>query len=150
MTETPQEPESFQPQQNVPPPIEQPSGSEQPASPPAEPLVGKVRTFAILCHILGFAGFVFPFGGNIIAPLVMWLINKEEYPQIDQHGKESVNFQISITIYALVCIPLTFICVGFFLAVAVGIFDMVAIIIAAVKASNGQFYRYPLCLRFIK
>lgn len=151
MTETPQEPESPQSQQNVPPPpIEQPVGSEQPASPPVQPLTGKARTFAILCHILGFAGFIFPFGGNIIAPLVMWLINKEEYPQIDQHGKESVNFQISITIYALVCIPLMSICVGFLLITAVGILDVVAIIVASVKAGNGEFYRYPLCIRFIK
>ena len=150
MTETPQEPESPPSQQNMPSPSDQPSGSEPPVSPPAQPLTGNARTFAILCHILAFAGFAFPFGGNIIAPLVMWLIKKEEYPQIDQHGKESVNFQISITIYALLCIPLTFICVGYFLWIALCILDVVAIIVASVKASNGELYRYPLSIRFIK
>ena len=151
MTEIPQEPESSPSQQDVPPPpIDQPAGSEVPPAPVVKPPADNARTFAILCHLLGFAGLVFPLG-NVLAPLVLWLINKQQYPQIDEHGKESVNFQISITIYLiLICMPLMFIVVGVFLMMGLVILDVVAIIVASVKASNGEVYRYPLSIRFIK
>ena len=107
------------------------------------------RTWAMFCHLGALAGYIIPFG-NIIAPLVIWLIKKDESPFVDDQGKESLNFQISITIYALVALLLTVIVIGFFLLLAVGIFALVMVIIAAVKANDGEKYRYPLCIRFIK
>jgi hypothetical protein len=106
------------------------------------------RTWAMLCHIGTFAGYIIPFG-HIIAPLVIWLIKKDESPFVDDQGKESLNFQISISIYAIIAALLTLVLIGVVLLIALLTFDMVMVIIAAVKSNSGEKYRYPLCLRFI-
>ena len=108
------------------------------------------RTWAMLCHLGGLGVYIIPSVGHIIAPLIFWLIKKDESPFVDDQGKESLNFQISITIYALVALLLTWVIIGFILLPAVGIFDLTMVIIAAVKANSGEKYRYPLCIRFIK
>jgi uncharacterized Tic20 family protein len=107
------------------------------------------RTWAMLCHIGTFVGYIIPFG-HIIAPLIIWLIKKDESPFVDDQGKESLNFQISISIYAVIAALLTLVVIGFVLVIALLTFDMVMVIIAAVKSNNGERYRYPLCMRFIK
>jgi len=108
------------------------------------------RMWGMFCHLAGLAGIVIPAVGNIVGPLIVWQIKKDEYPFVDEQGKEAVNFQISMTIYGLISAVLIFICVGFFLLAAVGVVDLVFLLIAAVKANNGQSYRYPLTIRFIK
>lgn len=109
------------------------------------------RMWAMICHLAGLAGFAIPIIiSNIIAPLVVWQIKKEDDHFIDENGKEALNFQISVSIYELVCIPLIFACVGIPLLIAVAIFDLVCIIIAAVKSNNGEYYRYPFTIRLIK
>jgi len=106
--------------------------------------------WAMFTHLAAFAGYIgIPFG-NIVGPLVIWLVKKETMPMVDTHGKESLNFQISVSIYAIPCILLAFVCVGFFLLAGLGIFAIVMIIMAAIKANRGQFHRYPLTIRFIK
>lgn len=112
-------------------------------------LTQEEKTMGMLCHLLGFAGFVIPFG-NIIGPLVLWLVKKDSSPFIDLHGKESLNFQISITIYASISSLLIFILIGFPMLIAVAIFAIVCMIKAAIKANDGQIYRYPATIRFIK
>ncbi len=107
------------------------------------------RMWAMLCHIGIFAGFFIPFG-NIIAPLVIWLTKKEESPLIEDQGKESLNFQISMTIYSLIAAVLTMIVIGFVLLAALAIFSIVMVIMAGVKANSGERYRYPLAIKFIK
>jgi len=107
------------------------------------------RLWGMLCHLAGLAGFAFPFG-NVILPLIFWQLKKNEYSFVDAQGKEAVNFQISMTIYGLVTIPLFFLCIGPFLLAAVAIVDLVFLVIAAIKANNGEPYRYPLTIRFIK
>jgi len=109
----------------------------------------EARTWAMLCHLGALAGYIIPFG-HIIAPLVIWLIKKDESPLVDDQGKESLNFQISLTIYAIVAGLLTLVVIGFILLIALGIFDLIFVIIAAIKANSGEKYRYPLCIRFIK
>jgi hypothetical protein len=109
----------------------------------------QARNWAVLCHLSALIGFIIPFG-NIIAPLVIWLIKKEESPFIDDQGKEAVNFQISMTIYAIISAILIFIIIGFVLLIAVGLLEIIFIIVAAVRASNGEKYRYPLSIHFIK
>jgi len=109
------------------------------------------RTWAMLCHLGGFGVYVVPTIGHLLAPLILWLIKKDESPFVDDQGKESLNFQISLTIYAVIAallIPLFGL--GVVLLIALGIFDVIIIIIAAVKANDGERYRYPLCIRFIK
>ena len=108
------------------------------------------KTLAMVCHLLGFAGYVFWFFGNILGPLILWLVKKDTSEFVDDQGKESLNFQISITIYGLGAGVLSLVFIGLPLLFAIGIFDIVMIIIAAVQANSGVRYRYPLCIRFIK
>lgn len=108
------------------------------------------RTWTIFCHLSGLLLFTsIPFA-NVIGPLVIWLIKKDEMPKVNEHGKAALNFQISMTIYALACIPLFLIVIGFFLLMAVGIVNIIFIIVASVNASNGKLYKYPLSINFIK
>ena len=117
-----------------------------------EELSKDARKWAMFCHLAGLAGLIpiAPVFGSVIAPLIIWQIKKDNFPFVDEHGKEALNFQISILIYAIVSGLLIFACVGAFLLPAVMIFDIVFLIIAAIKANNGFHYRYPLCIRFIK
>lgn len=117
-----------------------------------EELSKDARMWAMFCHLGGLAGLVpiVPAFGSIIAPLVIWQIKKNEFPFVDEQGKEAVNFQISMLLYAIICIPLCFICIGVFLLAAIGIVDIVFLLIAAIKANNGERYRYPISIRFIK
>lgn len=105
--------------------------------------------FAMLCHLTALSGLVIPFG-NIIGPLVIWLMKKDVYPVVDDQGKESLNFQISIFIYLIASAILIIILIGIILMVAVGVFAIVMTIIASIKANEGVKYRYPLCIRLIK
>jgi uncharacterized protein len=107
------------------------------------------RMWGMLCHLSTFAGYLIPFG-NIVGPLVIWLIKKEEYAFVEDQGKEALNFQISILIYSLVSGILVFAIIGLPLLLAVIIFDVVMTVIAAVKANGGEYYRYPLTIRFVK
>ena len=110
------------------------------------------RMWAMFCHLGGLAALlpIMPVVGGIIAPLIIWQIKKDEHPFVDEQGKEAVNFQISILIYEVVAGLLVFLCVGALLLAAVMIFNIVFLVIAAVKANDGFHYRYPLCIRFIK
>ncbi|MBA7641079.1 hypothetical protein ES703_48751 [subsurface metagenome] len=135
-------------------PAEKETSAEQPEvvqeGPGSKEVNKDARMWAMFCHLAGLAGFVVPMIGNIVAPLIVWQIKKEEDPFIDEQGKEAVNFQISMSLYMLICIPLCFICIGAFLVPAVGIFYLIFLLIAAVNANNGHHYRYPLIIRFIK
>jgi len=106
------------------------------------------RMWAMLCHLSAFAGYLVPFG-NIIGPLVIWLIKKDQYAFVDDQGKEALNFQISITIWAAVAVVLCFVIIGIPLLIAVLIFSVVMTIIAAIKANGGEYYRYPLTIRLV-
>ena len=108
------------------------------------------RTWAMLCHLGAFAGFILPAFGNIIGPLVFWLIKRDESDLVDDQGKESLNFQISMAIYFIGAGILTLVVIGFVLLVGLGIFFIVMVIMASVKANSGERFRYPLTIRFIK
>ena len=125
------------------------SEAAQEQKPPGQMSDEQARGWSMLCHLGAFAGLIIPLG-NIIAPLVFWLIKREESAFVDDQGKESLNFQISLTIYFLVAGMLVWLLIGFVLLPIVGIFGIVFVVIAAVKANRGEKYRYPLCIRFIK
>ncbi|MBN1918608.1 MAG: DUF4870 domain-containing protein [Verrucomicrobia bacterium] len=103
----------------------------------------------MLCHLAAFAGNAIPLG-HIIGPLVVWQLKKNDYPLTDDQGKQSLNFQISMTIYFLLCLPLALIVVGIPLILAIWVLDIVFTIMAAIRANNGEAYRYPLAIQFIK
>lgn len=135
-------------------PAEKETSAEQPETvqegPGSKEIDKDTRMWAMICHLAALAGLVVPVVGCIIGPLVVWQIKKEEFPFVDEQGKEAVNFQISILIYGIVAGLLCFACVGIILLPAVVIFDLIFMLIAAVKANNGEHYRYPLTIRFIK
>jgi glycerate dehydrogenase len=110
----------------------------------------KGRTWAMLSHLSALTLFVgIPFG-NLLGPLLVWLLKRNEYPLVDEHGKESLNFQLSMTIYALFAALLIIVLIGIPLLVALAVIDAVLVVIASIKASNGEAYRYPLTIRLIK
>lgn len=109
------------------------------------------RQWGMGCHLIALCGYVIPIpAANFIGPLVLWLIKREEGAFIDAQGKESLNFQISLFIYLMACMLLSFIGIGLLLIFPLGIFGLVCVIIAAIKASEGTSFKYPLCIRFIK
>lgn len=107
------------------------------------------RTQAMLTHLSALSGFIIPFG-NIVGPLVFWLINKDKMPFVDDQGKEALNFQITMAIASIISAVLILVIIGFVLIFAVMIVSVVFTIIATLKANNGEYYRYPLSIRLIK
>lgn len=104
--------------------------------------------FMMLTHLSAFAGLFIPFG-NILGPFVVWIIKKDQMPEVDAHGKESMNFQISTTIYAVVFGILSFVLIGLPFLIGLAIFWLVMVIMTSVKANEGLLYKYPLTIRFL-
>ncbi|WP_209021563.1 DUF4870 domain-containing protein, partial [Proteus mirabilis] len=103
------------------------------------------RTMALAAHLLGiFTGF--------IGALIIWLINKDDVGKafVTDQAKEALNFQITVAIAMVICMILTIVVIGAILMPIVGLVSLVFCIIAAVKANNGEAYRYPFALRLIK
>jgi uncharacterized Tic20 family protein len=123
---------------------------QQNVTPPAAGELSKdARTWGMICHFAVLAGYVIPFG-NVIGPLIVWLMKREEDPFIDAQGKEAVNFQISVIIYAVVCAILMIIVIGIFLLIALMIANFILVIVAGVKANSGESFKYPANIRLIK
>jgi uncharacterized protein len=109
----------------------------------------EVRNTAVVAHLSTFAGLVVPFG-SVIGPLAVWLTRRHRDPFIDQAGREALNFGISIAIYGAVVLAAALMLVGIpFLIVGVVAWVVLASL-AAVKASQGQAYRYPLTMRLVR
>ena len=121
---------------------------EQPQQIESQPTKDE-RTWAMLSHFSALCMFIFPFG-NILAPLIIWLIKKEEMSFVEDQAKEVLNFQISMTIYLLISGILCFILIGIPFVIGLGIFNVIITIIAGIKANDGKTYRYPINLRLIK
>jgi uncharacterized Tic20 family protein len=109
------------------------------------------RMWGMLCHLISLSGYITGLG-YILGPLIIWLIKKEEFPFVDDQGKESLNFQLTILILAIAASVLTVITcgVGGILLAAIGIVQIIFVILASVAANNGEYYRYPFNFRFIK
>ena len=109
------------------------------------------RQWAMGCHLIGLCGVIIPVpAAGLIGVLILWLLKREDAPFIDEQGKEALNFQISLYIYASVCLFLAIVGIGILLLFPLAIFGFVCIIIAAIKASEGTAFRYPVCIRFIR
>lgn len=115
------------------------------------PAVSKdARTWAMLCHLSALVGLLGNGIGFLLGPLVVWLVKKNDDPFIDEQGKEAVNFQLTMFLAALVSGILIFVIIGFFLLVVVAIIATVLPIIGAIKASEGEHFKYPFALRLVK
>lgn len=141
-----------------PPPPPPPSGTP-PGLPGDQPPIGyaggaieqskDARTWGMLAHLSALVQFLgIP---SVLGPLVVWLIKKNEYPFVNDQGKEALNFHITVFIVALILTPTICLAgIGILLLVALGITALILAIIAAMKANEGVAYRYPLTLRLIK
>jgi len=109
----------------------------------------QARTWGMLCHLAALLGLVGPLL-NILGPFVVWLMKKNEFSFVDEQGKESMNFQISMTLLTLLAALLIVVKIGIILLLAIWIVDVVFVIIASIKTSNGESYQYPFKIKLIK
>jgi len=143
-----------------PPPVS--STALPPMAPPQPSPAGQpdnqnqARTWNMLCHLSALVGYIIPFG-SVLGPLLVWQIKKNEFPSVEEHGKAAFNFQltviISVVVFGMAVFLLSFVCIGLLLipvVVAVGLCGFIFAIIAGIKANNGEAYRYPWSLTFIR
>jgi uncharacterized Tic20 family protein len=129
-----------------PPPRDPPGGASSSPAPPPQRNTG----WAALCHLIGLIDFGFPFLLlGLIGSMVVWLIKKDEDAEVDWHGKEAINFQISMLIWLLVSTLLLCCVIGLPMLVVLPFVKVVLHLIAGVKAANGERWRYPLTVRFV-
>ena len=110
---------------------------------PATPPTPDEKTMGILSHILSLVGW-------FIAPLIIYLVKKDESAYVREQAKESLNFQLTVLICYIVSWFLIFIFIGIILIIILGIADLILVILATIKASEGKLYRYPVNFRLIK
>jgi uncharacterized Tic20 family protein len=103
----------------------------------------------VLCHASALLGLFFHFLGHVLGPLIIWLLKRGDSPEIDRYGKESLNFQISMLIYDAVAAILCAVLIGIPILIGLWVLNTVLVIVASVKAGQGEFYRYPFTIRFI-
>jgi len=128
------------PQEPTTPPTEQNEANTSQTSEVSQ----NAKNMALLCHLLGlFTSF--------ITPLIIWLLKKDEDSFVDDQGKEALNFQITVLLAGIISAVLVPVfCLGALLATVVSILDIVFAIMGTVKASKGEAYRYPICIRLVK
>ena len=120
----------------------------RPGGPPARPTPSnEERNWAVAAHVGSFLAAYIALG--LLAPLAVLLFKGNDSQFVRNHAIESLNFQISALIYAAVCFLLLFVVVGIFFFIALGIFYVVMVILASVRASRGESYRYPLTIHFL-
>jgi uncharacterized Tic20 family protein len=121
-----------------------------PPPPLSAPALTNVRSSNALCHASALLGLLVHFPGHLLGPLIVWLYKRDDSPEIDAHGKEALNFQISMLIYNVVAAIFCFILIGFFFLAILWVLNAVFVIIASIQASDGKFYRYPMTIRFLQ
>ena len=114
--------------------------------------------WAILCHLSALALFIIPPIGQILGPLIIWLVKKNDMPRVDEEGKKALNFQASMTIYMFVAFMLCFVAIGIPililllmpLAILLLLANITLVIIASIQTSNKEKFQYPCTIRFIR
>ncbi len=107
------------------------------------------RQLLVITHLSQLVTLITGFG-SLIVPLILWVTQKERVYQMDSHGKSIINFQLSLIIYAIVCIPLVLLFgLGILGFIILGIIAVIFPIINAIKANNGENPSYPLSLNLI-
>lgn len=109
----------------------------------------ELNQFCMLMHLSQLAGVMMPFAGFVLS-IVMWATNKDQSYEVDQHGKNIINWMISLTIYTIICTILIFVLIGIPMLVVLWLASLIFTILGAVKANDGVFYKYPLAIEFLK
>lgn len=121
---------------------------QMPADPSSGGLSSDEKNMAMLGHLSALSGFIIPFA-NIVAPLVVWQLKKDTMPFAAEQAKEALNFNITVSIAAVIAGVLTLVLIGLILLPIIGIAWLVFTIIAGIAASKGENYRYPFALRLV-
>jgi len=108
------------------------------------------RTWGMLAHLSALAGVVVWLIGCVAGPLVVWIARRDQSAFVAEHAREALNFNITVVLAAMVCMVLMLVFVGFILGAALFIVWLVFTLIAAIKASEGETYRYPFSLRLVR
>src|SRR5438105_8606926 len=108
-----------------------------------------VRTWNVLCHATALAGFFVPWAGHILGPLIVWLAKRSDSPEIDEHGKESLNFQISMLIYNVIAGLLCLVLIGFVILFILIILNLVLVFVDYIQEYEGILYRYHFKIRLV-
>ena len=115
---------------------------------------GDVRTWAMLCHMAALAWFIIPPIGHLLGPLTIWLLKRREYPSVNEHGKEAINFQISLTLYSippiLLLVTVHFARIAILVLLTLIVLYFGGIIRATIQANRDEITRYPLSVRLLK
>ena len=117
--------------------------------PPSNLQTTEQKQMGLFLHLSQLANVIF-FPLGIIAPILIWQTQKDKIPALDAHGKMVTNWMISMTIYAFASFVLMFVLIGFLTILAVGLMGIIFPIIGAIKANNGEFWEYPLTIKFLK
>ena len=125
------------------------SNPSEPVAPAPAPTENE-RTWGMLAHLSALCGLVMPLIGIVVGPLAVWLARRDNSTFVAAHAKEALNFNISVLLAALACLLLMLVFVGFLLGTALFVAWLVLTLIAAIRASEGLAYRYPISLRFVK
>lgn len=108
------------------------------------------KQWGMFAHLAALATFILPVAGNVIGPLIIYLIKKDEYEFVNDQGKEVLNFQITWSIIFIISAILIIVGIGILMLVGFGLAWLVLVIVGSVAASNGQYYRYPFTIRFLQ
>lgn len=127
-----------------------PPAVPEPPTPPAPQPSSDEKQWKVILHLSALAGLVIPSCGNIVGPLIVWLIKKQDLPVLDTEGRKVLNFQISATIYIIVSTIIgAFTCFLIFIPLAVVIWWLVYTIIGAIKTSNNEAFEFPLTIKML-
>jgi uncharacterized protein len=126
--------------------MSEPSDTPAPGAAPTE----NERTWGMLAHLSALAGVVAWLLGCVLGPLAVYLWRRDNSQFVAEHAREALNFNITVALAALVCLALMVVFVGFILGTALFIGWLVLTLVAAIRASEGERYRYPLSLRLVK
>lgn len=106
------------------------------------------NAYIVFMHLSQFAGFIIC-GLGFILPIVLWVSRSKESKDIDMHGKNIMNFMLSMLLYSVILIPLCFLLIGIPFLILLAVLEIIFIIIAAIKAANGEYWKYPLSIPFM-
>jgi uncharacterized Tic20 family protein len=129
--------------EQVPPP---PPPSVPPGQRPLPP--DQERLWGMLAHLLSFVAAYIALG--FLAPLIVLLVFGQRSAYVRAHAVESLNFNLTWLLYAIVAVVLAFLLIGIVILIALGLAYLVLVVIASVRANNGEFFRYPLTIRFVR
>jgi uncharacterized protein len=109
----------------------------------------QIKQWGLFLHLSLLAGFIVPLAG-LVTPIIIWQLKKNDLPGLDIHGKNVVNWIISDLIYVAIGSILCVVLIGIPILIALGIVSIVFPIIGGIKANNGEVWKYPLTIRFVK